>query len=204
VNALLVGISGGSGSGKSRLAHELKSVIGPDKVSILPFDAYYKDLRHLSMDERNAINFDHPESLDAEMFGHHLDGLVNGLDIAVPVYDFNTHQRLDDLHILPANEIVIAEGILLLAFPELVERFNFTIFRSCPEDVRFERRLERDLVERGRSEESVREQFATSVNPMHEEFVQPTAALADRVVEHGEDLADVVAELAESVRSIRV
>jgi len=204
VDALLIGISGGSGSGKSRLAHELSQAIGPDRVSILPFDAYYKDLRHLSIEERASVNFDHPDSLDAEMFGHHLDGLANGLDIALPVYDFNTHRRVDDLQILPANDIVIAEGILLLAFPELVDRFDYTIYRSCPEDVRYERRLERDLVERGRSEESVREQFNASVKPMHDQYVEPTAALADRVVVHGEDITDVAAQLAEDVQAIRV
>ncbi len=204
MNALLIGISGGSGSGKTRLANELAAAIGPDRVSLLPFDAYYKDLRGLSMDERNAVNFDHPDSLDAEMFGHHLDGLANGLDVALPVYDFNTHRRLDDLLILPARDIVIADGILLFAFPELVERFDFKVFRSCPEDVRFSRRLERDMVERGRSEASVTEQFATSVKPMHDQFVEPSAVVADRVVEHGEELETVVAELAAQVDLIRV
>ncbi len=204
MNALLIGISGGSGSGKSRLAHDLATALGPERVSIVPFDAYYKDLRDLSMEERNAVNFDHPDSLDAEMYGHHLDGLVNGLDVALPVYDFARHQRMDDLHILPARDIIIAEGILLFAFPELVERFDFKIFRACNEELRFRRRLERDTVERGRSVESVTDQFATSVKPMHDQFVEPSAAVASRVVEHGEALETVVAELASQVDSILV
>ena len=202
MNALLIGISGGSGSGKSRLAHDLAAVLGPERVSIVPFDAYYKDLRDLSMEERDAVNFDHPDSLDAEMYGHHLDGLMNGLDIALPVYDFARHQRMDDLHILPAREIIIAEGILLFAFPELVERFNFKVFRACDEELRFSRRLERDTVERGRSVESVTEQFAASVKPMHDQFVEPSAVFADRVIEHTEDLASVVNELAQRVELI--
>lgn len=204
MNAFLIGISGGSGSGKTRLANELAAAIGPDRVSLLPFDAYYKDLRNLSMEERNAVNFDHPDSLDAEMFGYQLDGLANGLDIALPMYDFNTHRRLDDLQILPARDIVIADGILLFAFPELAEKFDFKVFRSCPEDVRFARRLERDMVERGRDEASITEQFAASVKPMHDQFVEPSAAVADRVVEHGEELDVVVAELAAQVNAIRV
>ena len=204
VDALLIGISGGSGSGKSRLAHELADTLGPDRVSILPFDAYYKDLRGFSMEERNAVNFDHPDSLDVEMYGHQLDGLVHGLDVALPVYDFTRHQRVDDLVILPSREIIIAEGILLFAFPELVERFDYKIFRRCSEDVRFSRRLERDMVERGRSEESITAQFASSVKPMHDRFVEPSASCADRIVDHTEDLTSVIAELAQEVHSIRV
>ena len=204
MTALLIGISGGSGSGKSRLAKELAAQLGNDRVSILPFDAYYKDLRHLSMEERNLVNFDHPDSLDVEMYGHHLDGLVDQLDVALPVYDFTRHQRADDLIILPATDIIIAEGILLFAFPELVERFDYKIFREAPAELRFERRLARDVAERGRSPESVRQQFDTSVNPMHVEFVEPSKACADRIVEHTEDLDEVVVELAESLQKILV
>ena len=204
VAALLIGISGGSGSGKSRLAQELAQEIGEDRVTILPFDSYYKDLRHLSVDERNAVNFDHPDALDVECFVHHLEGLRQGMDIALPVYDFARHERADDLVILPAREIVIAEGILLFAFPELLEKFDMTIFRQCSEEVRYARRLERDTVERGRSVESVELQFRTSVAPMHDEFVEPTASLAQRIVLETEDLDTVVDELAGSFRSIHV
>jgi len=200
----MIGIAGGSGSGKSRLAHELAVEIGEDRVSILPFDSYYKDLRHLPLDERNATNFDHPDSLDAECFSHHLEGLRQGMDIAVPVYDFNRHQRADDLHILAAKDIVIAEGILLFAFPDLRSKFDITVFRQCSQETRFARRLERDTVERGRSPESVREQFETSVAPMHDQFVEPTADLAQRLVREDEDLSTVVQELASAVHAIRV
>lgn len=204
MGATLIGICGGSGSGKSRLAHELAATIGEDHVSILPFDAYYKDLRSLTIDERNLVNFDHPDSLDAELFGHHLDGLGNGLDVCVPVYDFTRHQRADDLIILPAADVIIAEGILLFAFPELVERFDYRVFRSAPEDVRYTRRLERDVVERGRSPESIRRQWDHSVAPMHDQFVEPSAAMADRVVDHGEDLETVVQRLSREISSLGV
>lgn len=204
MTALLIGISGGSGSGKSRLAHDLAKKIGEDRVTILPFDSYYKDLRHLSPEERDSVNFDHPDALDAECYRHHLEGLRQGMDIALPVYDFARHVRADDLVILPAREIVIAEGILLFAFPELFEKFDATIFRQCSEELRFARRLERDTTERGRSADSVEEQFQNSVAPMHDRYVEPTAALAQRVVLETEDLATVVDELADSFRSIRV
>ena len=119
---------------------------------------------------------DHPDALDAELFAHHLDGLAQGLDVSVPVYDFNQHRRADDLIILPARDVVIAEGILLFAFPELVERFQIRIFRAAPSELRFERRMARDVKERGRSIESVRTQFESSVAPMHDRFVEPSAA----------------------------
>jgi len=204
VTALLIGISGGSGSGKSRLANDLARQLGPDRVSVLPFDAYYKDLRGLSMQERSAVNFDHPDSLDAELFGHHLDGLVHGLDVALPVYDFARHQRADDLVILPATDIIIAEGILLFAFPEIVDRFAYKVFREAPSELRFERRLARDVHERGRSPESVREQYDASVGPMHDEFVEPSKMHADRVVDHNEDLAHVIDELVLELQHIKV
>lgn len=204
MTSFVIGISGGSGSGKTRLTRELAQRLGEDRVSVLPFDAYYKDLRHMSLEERNEVNFDHPDSLDAEMFGHHLEGLRKGLDIALPVYDFSRHQRVDDLVILPAKEIIIAEGILLFAFPELLDKLDMTVFRKCPEDVRYQRRLQRDTVERGRSEESVRQQFQSSVAPMHNEFVEPSSLFAERVVEFDENLDDVADELASAFHAVRV
>ena len=204
VSTLLIGICGGSGSGKSRLAHDLAHSLGRDRVSILPFDAYYRDLRDLTTDERAQVNFDHPDSLDVELFAHHLDGLARGLDVSVPVYDFTRHRRADDLIILPAREIVVAEGILLFAFPELVERFQIRVFRSAPVELRFERRLARDVDERGRSTESVKSQFEESVAPMHDEFVEPSAVHAHRRVEHTEPLEKVVEELVGLVNAARV
>lgn len=173
-------------------------------MSILPFDAYYRDLRDLTIDERSQVNFDHPDSLDVELFAHHLDGLARGLDVSVPVYDFTRHRRADDLIILPAREIVIAEGILLFTFPELVERFHIRVFRSAPMDLRFERRLQRDVEERGRSIESVRAQFEESVGPMHDAYVEPSAVHAHRVVGHTEPLPAVVEELVLKVNAARV
>jgi uridine kinase len=204
VSTVVIGICGGSGSGKSHLAQELVAALGPDRVSVLPFDAYYKDLRDLTLEERAHVNFDHPDSLDAELFAHHLDGLARGLDVSVPVYDFSRHQRADDLIILPAHDIIIAEGILLFAFPELVERFDVRVFRAAPVELRFERRMSRDVEQRGRSPESVRQQFETSVGPMHEAHVEPSARHAHRIVDHSEDLDAVVAELVETIESVRV
>lgn len=201
MTAFVIGISGGSGSGKSRLATDLAAQLGPDRVSILPFDAYYRDLSELPLAARSLVNFDHPDSLDVEMFASHLDGLANGLDVCLPVYDFTQYRRVDDLTILAAKEIVIAEGILLFAFPEIVQRFDYRIFRSAPEQLRFDRRLERDTVERGRSPESVIRQFETSVAPMHDEFVEPSASEAHRIVESDEDLHKVIAELASAVQT---
>lgn len=204
MSAVLIGICGGSGSGKSRLATDLAEALGPERVSILPFDAYYKDLRHAPRDERAQVNFDHPDALDAELFAHHLDGLAQGLDVSVPVYDFSRHQRADDLIILPARDIVVAEGILLFAFPELVERFQIRIFRAAPVELRFERRMARDVEERGRSVESVRSQFESSVSPMHDRFVEPSSVNAHRRVDHTESLEQVIDEMVELINTARV
>lgn len=204
MTATLIGIAGGSGSGKTRLARELRDALGKSRVTLVPFDAYYKDLRHLSLDERHAVNFDHPDSLDADLLGFQLDGLAEGLDVAIPVYNFAEHRREDDLLILPSAEIVIVDGILLFAFPHLIERFHMKIFRQCDEETRFARRLKRDVNQRGRTEASVRTQFELSVAPMHDQFVEPSSTLADRLVRQDEDLDEVVGELEESILSLSV
>lgn len=181
----LVGICGGSGSGKTTIARLVAAELG---ASRLAFDTYYCDQSHLSIDERARVNFDHPDSLDVDLFTSHLDDLAAGRSIAAPVYDFATHSRTD--HTEPVNpcDVVIVEGILLLAFPEISRRLDLRVFRDCPENVRFARRLRRDMAERGRTELSVYQQFEATVKPMHDEFVEPCRSVADIVTEFDEEL----------------
>lgn len=199
--SVLIGICGGSGSGKTTLAGRLVDRIGraqqPGTATVLSFDSYYHNLLHLSVDERAAVNFDHPDSLDGDLLVEHLRQLKAGNDIAMPVYDFTTHTRSSEIRIVAAADVVVIEGILLFAFDEVRRHLDYRVFRRCPESVRFERRIERDVAERGRSIESVRSQLAATVKPMHDRFVEPYGDTADFVTDHGQDLDAVVTELVE-------
>lgn len=180
-----MGICGGSGSGKTTLARLVAAELGASRIA---FDTYYRDQSHLSIDERAQLNYDHPSSLDVELLAAHLDDLSVGRPIEAPVYDFATHSRTDRVEPVEARDVVIIEGILLLAFPEIATRLALRVFRDCPENVRFARRLRRDMVERGRTELSVYRQFEATVKPMHDQFVEPSRAEADIVTEFDEEL----------------
>ncbi len=176
------GICGGSGAGKTTLTRRLLERLDERDVSVLAFDAYYRDLSHLPFDERRRGNFDHPDSLDSDLFLQHLDALKHGIDVDVPVYDFSTHTLTGRFERVEAAPLLLVEGILLLAFTDAAERLDYSIFIDVPEDVRLRRRIHRDVTERGRPEDHVRRQFAATVAPMHDAFVQPSRHRADRIV----------------------
>lgn len=196
----MIGVCGGSGSGKTTLAHRLVDALGTDIATCISFDSYYRDFSSLSIDERAAINFDHPDSLDVDLLVSHLQSLREGHEVAVPVYDFTTHTRSGDLEMVSPTQFVFIEGILLFAFEEIRNSLDYMIFRQCPEDVRAERRFKRDVQERGRTPESVRQQWDTTVKPMHDIYVEPFAEHAHLVTTHGLDLDELVEEIAESLR----
>lgn len=187
-------IAGGSGAGKTTLAVKLLDLLG-DRASHHTIDWYYRDLSHLSPDERAVVNFDHPDSLEVELFAEHLALLSAGHDIDAPVYDFATHSRTTETQRVLARECIVTEGIHLLGLPEVRERCSLMVFIDVDADVRLERRMRRDVAERGRTEESVREQWLATVAPMHDQFVQPSCAHADRVVQIDEDLDTVAQEI---------
>lgn len=193
--ARLYGICGGSGAGKTTLAVEVIRRLGRDRVSALAFDSYYRDLSHMPVPERSQVNYDHPDSLDNELFAEHLTDLREGRSIAVPEYDFATHTRTGRTIPVEAREVVVVEGILLFSFPGIHELLDHAVFIDVPEPIRLERRIKRDVAERGRVPDDVRRQFAQFVAPMHDEFVQPHAAVADRVVTVDEDLDAVADEM---------
>ena len=182
MDVFVFGICGGSGAGKTTLTRRLVQRLGPGEVSVLAFDAYYRDLSHLPFAERRSRNFDHPDSLDSELFLQHLDALRQGIDVDVPVYDFSTHTLSGRFERVEAAPLLLVEGILLLAFEDVAERLDYSIFMDVPEDVRLRRRIHRDVTERGRPEDHVRRQFAATVVPMHDAYVQPNRHRADRVV----------------------
>ena len=182
MDVFVFGICGGSGAGKTTLTRRLVQRLGPGAVSVLAFDAYYRDLGHLPFAERRRRNFDHPDSLDGELFLQHLDALRQGSDVDVPVYDFSSHTHSGRFERVRATPLLLVEGILLLAFEEAAGRLDYSIFMDVPQEVRLRRRIHRDVTERGRPEAHVRRQFAATVAPMHDEFVQPSGRRADRVV----------------------
>jgi uridine kinase len=182
---LVIAIAGGTGSGKTTVANVIIERVGTEHIVYLPHDAYYKDLKHLPEAQRTQINFDHPNSLDTEKLIEHVRELKAGLPIERPVYDFKTHSRIDEIINLKPQPIVIVEGILIFVESALRKLFDVKIFVDTPPDIRFIRRLERDINERGRTAISVIQQYQETVRPMHLEFVEPSKRYADVIIPEG-------------------
>jgi uridine kinase len=182
---VVVGVAGGSGSGKTSVVREILHRLRPDRVGVLHHDAYYRDYGHLPPDTRATINFDHPDSLETELLEAHLDALLEGDSVEIPVYDFTAHTRTSEIVPLGPTDVIIVDGILVLAEPTLRARMDIRIFVDTDPDLRFIRRLERDLRERGRSLESVVQQYLESVRPMHLDFVEPSKRWADVIIPEG-------------------
>lgn len=181
----LLGVAGGSGSGKTTVAERLAALIGGTDLALLRLDAYYRDRNHLPFDEREAINYDHPDAFDWPLLLDHVQALQDGLAVDVPVYDFASYERRPERDRVEPARIVVVEGILVLYDPELRERFDLRVFVDTDADVRFIRRLERDVAERERSTESVIEQYLATVRPSHLQFIEPSKRYADVIVPHG-------------------
>lgn len=197
---IIIGIAGGTGSGKTVLASKLLGRIGNDCAAAIPHDAYYKDLTHLSEAERAAANFDHPDSLETDLLITHLDQLRAGNAIGCPEYDFAHHTRLPSARsIPPSNIIIIVEGILVLSSEDLRSRCDVKLFVDTSADIRLSRRLQRDVAERGRSVESVLRQWQETAQPMHERFVEPTRLFADLIVSGEKDIEVAVSMIADAV-----
>ena len=182
MDVFVFGICGGSGAGKTTLTGRLIERLGDGEASVLAYDAYYRDLSHLPLAERRRRNYDHPDSLDSELFLEHLDALRRGVGVDVPVYDFSTHTLSGRFERVAAAPVLLVEGILLLALAGAVERLDYSVFLDVPEDTRLQRRVHRDMTERGRPEDHVRRQFAATVAPMHDAYVQPSRHRADRIL----------------------
>jgi uridine kinase len=185
VKPVIIGIAGGTGSGKTTVARAIHDRVGKDRIEWISHDSYYRNFEALNPEEKHHINFDHPDSLETELLARHLDVLVKGSTVEVPIYDFTTHSRKEATQRVEPRRVIIVEGILVLAEPELRKRIDIKLFVDTPADIRFMRRLVRDIKTRGRSMESVIEQYTTTVRPMHEEFVEPSKRYADLIIPEG-------------------
>ena len=183
--SVILGIAGGTGSGKTTVARSIHDRVGRGRIEWISHDSYYREFPELDLAARRLINFDHPDSLETELLVAHVDALVRGEAVDVPVYDFTTHSRLPEKHRVEPRKVIIVEGILVLAEPELRKRIDIKLFVDTPPDIRFLRRLMRDTQARGRSLESVVNQYLNTVRPMHEEFVEPSKRYADLIIPEG-------------------
>jgi len=182
---LVIGIAGGSGSGKTTVAQEILQRVGPDRIAFLQRDAYYKDLSGIPPAQRAEVNFDHPNSLETELLIAHIEQLKSGRSVKVPVYDFAHHSRTDRTYTVKPRGVVLVEGILIFVEPALREACDVKIFVDTDSDLRFIRRLQRDIAERGRTTESVVKQYLSTVRPMHLEFVEQSKRYADVIIPEG-------------------
>jgi uridine kinase len=182
---LTIGIAGGTGSGKTTVARAILDRVGADHIAVIPHDAYYKDLTDLAPTLRAQINFDHPDSLETALLIEHLQQLRKGVSIDLPVYNFKTHTRTPQTIRIDPKPVVMVEGILIFMEPVLRELLDIKIFVDTDADIRFIRRLQRDIAERGRTSESVIRQYLDTVRPMHLEFVEPSKRYADVIIPEG-------------------
>jgi uridine kinase len=182
---VVIGIAGGSGSGKTTVLNHIIEEFGSDPIAILDHDAYYRDLAHLSPEKRARFNFDHPDALETSLMREHLDRLIEGEPIEKPVYDFTTHTRHDQTETVEPRPVIIIEGILVLAESALEERMDIKIYVDAADDIRLMRRIRRDMQERDRSIEGILRQYERTVRPMHLEFVEPSKREADIVIPRG-------------------
>jgi uridine kinase len=182
---MIIGICGGTGSGKTTIARRIIESVGREKVILIEQDSYYRNLADMPLDERHQANFDHPDSIDSEMLMNHLKRLKSGDSIEMPVYDFKSHTRSDRSEHLEPKPVVIVEGILIFSEPRILSLLDVRVFVDTPDDIRFIRRLQRDIRERGRTTESVIAQYYATVRPMHFEFVEPSKRNADIIIPEG-------------------
>lgn len=197
---MLIGICGGTGSGKTTVARALLASVGAKEVVFLQQDSYYRNLADMPLDYRNLANFDHPDAIDNDALVEHIQTLKSGGAAELPIYDFKTHTRLHETTHTESKPIIIVEGILIFADPRLRAEMDIKVFVDTPDDIRFIRRLRRDIAERGRTIDSVIEQYLATVRPMHIQFVEPSKRYADVIIPEGGHNAVSVDLLSGTIR----
>ena len=202
MRSIVIGVAGGTGSGKTTVANEILERVGAKHIAYIPHDAYYRDHSTMALEKRAQVNYDHPDSLETELLVEHLKELRAGRAIDVPVYDFTTHARTRRTRRVGPAPVVLVEGILVFVERELREMFDVKLYIDTAADVRFIRRLRRDIEDRGRSAESVCDQYLSTVRPMHLEFVEPSKRYADVIIPEGGFNEVAIAMVADRIRSI--
>ena len=200
--SLVIGVAGGSGSGKTTVVRQIIKNIGRNQVSVIHHDSYYRDVKHLPFEERIRINYDHPDSLETSLLIRHLQQLTANQPVAVPIYDFAEHLRARETEPVEPRRVIIVDGLLILWDSELRSLMDIKVYVDTDADLRFIRRLSRDIQERGRSAESVIEQYTRTVRPMHLEFVEPSKRYADIIIPEGGHNAVGVDMLLTKIRSV--
>jgi uridine kinase len=197
---LIIGIAGGSGSGKTTVVNKIIAALPENSVSVIPQDAYYWDNGHLPKEEKKRINFDHPSSIEWELLIRHLDQLIGGYAIKMPVYSYVSCARSKDTIVIKPKDVIIVEGILILTNDELRDRFNVKVFVDADADDRLMRIIQRDILERGRSVETVLTHYESFVKPMHLQFIEPSKRYADLIVPQGGENLVAIELLSSRIR----
>ena len=197
---MIIGICGGTGSGKTTIARKIVEAVGARNVVLVEQDSYYRNFADMPLDERKQANFDHPDSLDSDMLVNHILRLKQGREIEMPLYDFKTHTRSDKIETIKPRPVVIVEGILIFAEPRVLDLLDVRVFVDTPDDIRLLRRLKRDHDERGRTYERTMDQYQRTIRPMHFEFVEPSKRHADIIIPEGGQIGVSVEFLCGMVR----
>ncbi len=199
MNPLIIGIAGGSGSGKSTVARRVAQALPGARVAFIDMDAYYKDHQHLTMEERRRVNWDHPDAFDLDLLADHLTALGRGESIDKPVYDFVSHRRADETVRIEAADVIVLDGILLLVDARVRDRCDVKVFVDTDADIRLIRRIRRDMAKRGRPLEEILDQYLNTVHPMHLQFVEPSKRYADVIIPRGGENAVAIDLLLASI-----
>lgn len=197
---MIIGICGGTGSGKTTIARKIVETVGAKKVVLIEQDSYYRNLADMPLDERHQANFDHPDAIDSDLLVNHIKRLKAGDPVEMPIYDMVTHTRREETETIKPKPVVIVEGILIFAEPRLLDLLDFRVYVDTPDDIRLMRRMTRDITERGRTFERTLEQYERTIRPMHFEFVEPSKRHADIIIPEGSQTGISVEFLCSMVR----
>jgi len=199
---ITIGVYGGTGSGKTTIVSQIVSEFPTSEIQVISQDSYYKDTSHLTFDERCALNFDHPDAIDFPLLYQHVNSLKNGENIEQPVYSFETHNRTKETVTVVPKKILIIEGILILNYPKLRSLFDLKIFIDADSDMRMERRVSRDISERGRTTEEVLNRYLNNLKPMHKQFIEPMKVHADITLENHQNTPLNLSELIDKIKTL--